>query len=177
MALKRSNIEFRLKRSNIEFRLKRSNIEFRLKRSNIEFRKRVFLDRLTTDAQALFQPADIDAGPGDQYEYAGVFDPFNFGMDADCSGADGIFVGAAVLGPTGMSWTRQFSTEAFRLAPDPNHGPFGSRRVSREELRDGPYQSRFAFSTRRGAKQPYERVHRRLVDGVERRPRCVHAQS
>jgi hypothetical protein len=110
-----------------------------LKRSNIEFSKRVFLDRLTTDAQALFQPADIDAGPGDQYEYAGVFDPFNFGMDADCSGADGIFVGAAVLGPTGMSWTRQFSTEAFRLAPDPNHGPFGSRRVSREELRDGPY--------------------------------------
>lgn len=84
-----------------------------LLRSNIEFSKRVFLDRLTTDAQPLLQPKDIDQGPGDEYLYAGVFDPYNFGISADCSGLAGIVLGAAINGPGGMSWARLFSTETF----------------------------------------------------------------
>jgi hypothetical protein len=99
-------------------------------RSNIEFSKRVFLDRLTAN------DAPSDQGPGDDYIYAGVYDPFNFGIGADCSGAAGIFIGATVNGPA-MSWSRQFSTETFRLAPDPNDGPFRARRVgSRQAQRD-----------------------------------------
>jgi LysM repeat protein len=84
-----------------------------LLRSNVEFAKRVFLDRLTTDQQPMVQPRDIDEGPGDEYDYAGVFDPFNFGVGADCSGLCGIMIGAAINGPQGMSWTRLFSTETF----------------------------------------------------------------
>jgi hypothetical protein len=91
-------------------------------RSNVEFSKRVFLDRLNAN------DAPSDVGPGDDYVYAGVYDPFNFGIGADCSGSAGIFIGAAVKGPA-MSWSRQFSTETFRTAPDDQHGPFGARRV------------------------------------------------
>lgn len=99
-----------------------------LKRSNVEFSKRVFLDRLTTDEQPLADHNAIDAGPGEEYDYAGVYNPFNFGVGADCSGSAGIFIGAAILGPTGMSWGRQFSTETFP-------GPFkGFRRVPKAEL-------------------------------------------
>lgn len=91
-----------------------------MKRSNVELAKRIFLDRLTTDAQPLFQPENIDAGPGDKYEYAGTLDPYNFGVGGDCSGTNGIYIGAALLGAQNMSWGRLFSTETFP-------GPFASR--------------------------------------------------
>jgi len=103
-----------------------------LLRSNINFAQRVFLDRLTTDAQPLLQSADIDEGPGDEYEYAGVFDPYNFGVGADCSGLCGIVLGAAINGP-GMSWSRLFSTETFP-------GPLpGFRRTTKDDLVNGDY--------------------------------------
>src|SRR5690242_3658364 len=101
-----------------------------LLRSNVEFAKRVFLDRLTTDAQPLSQPADIDSGPGEEYEYAGVYDARNFGVGADCSGSAGVFIGIATNGPDyfGDTYTRQFSTETFP-------GPFqGFRQVSKDDL-------------------------------------------
>lgn len=104
-----------------------------LLRSNIEFAKRVFLDRLTTDAQPLLQPANIDAGPGDEYDYAGVFNPYNFGIGADCSGLCGIVLGAAINGAAGMSWSRLFSTETFP-------GPLpGFRRTTQADLIRGAY--------------------------------------
>jgi hypothetical protein len=84
-----------------------------LNRTNVEFAKRVFLDRLTVDAQPLLQPANIDQGPGDDYDYGGVWDPYDFGVGGDCSGVDGIVIGAAINGPANMSWGRQFSTETF----------------------------------------------------------------
>jgi hypothetical protein len=104
-----------------------------MKRSNVELAKRIFLDRLTTDAQPLLQPANIDAGPGDVYEYAGTLDPYNFGVGGDCSGVDGIVIGAALLGPQHMSWGRLFSTETFP-------GPFADRfrQVSKSELLSSP---------------------------------------
>ena len=37
--------------------------------TNLEFSKRVFSDRLTTDAQGLSQPTDTDVGPGDPSEH------------------------------------------------------------------------------------------------------------
>lgn len=99
----------------------------------MEFAKRVFLDRLTTDDQPLFDPQNIDAGPGEEYEYAGVYDPFNFGVGADCSGSAGIFIGAAIKGANAMSWARQFSTETFP-------GPFsGFRKTSKADLVNGSY--------------------------------------
>lgn len=104
-----------------------------LLRSNVEFAKRVFFDRLTTDAQPLLQAADIDEGPGDDYDYAGVFDPYNFGVGADCSGLCGIVLGAAINGPNGMSWSRLFSTETFP-------GPLpGFRRTTQTDLVNGDY--------------------------------------
>ena len=84
-----------------------------LLRSNVEFAKRVFLDRLTTDQQGLYQADDNDAGPGDVYDYAGCYDPDNLGVGADCSGSAGIFIGAAFNGPDGLQWIRQFCTETF----------------------------------------------------------------
>lgn len=103
-----------------------------LLRSNVEFSKRVFLDRLTTDAQPL-QHSDIDQGPGDEYEYAGCFDPYNFGVSADCSGLCGIVLGAAIDGPEDMTWGRVFSTETFP-------GPLGGfRQVSRQDMLNGDY--------------------------------------
>lgn len=104
-----------------------------LLRSNIEFAKRVFLDRLTTDAQPLGQ-ANRDEGPGDEYLYAGVFDPYNFGVSADCSGLCGIVIGAAVNGPDNMQWTRQFSTETFPSAFSNNF-----RQTTKEDLIAGDY--------------------------------------
>src|SRR6478752_34154 len=101
-----------------------------LKRSNVEFAKRVFLDRLTAD------DAPSGHGPGVDYLYGGVYDPFNFGIGADCSGSAGIFIGAAFKG-TDLSWSRQFSTETWRLA-DPHHGPFGGRRVGPRDWGDAP---------------------------------------
>jgi len=106
-----------------------------LLRSRVEFAKRVFLDRLTTDAQGLAQSGDIDAGPGEQYEYGGVYNAFNFGVGADCSGANGTVIGIALLGPDGFAvpWARQFTTETFP-------GPFkGFRRVSQQDLLNNPY--------------------------------------
>lgn len=84
-----------------------------LLRSNVEFAKRIFLDRLTTDAQPLLQKVDIDDGPGDDYVYGGTYSPNNFSVGADCSGSSGVFISAAMLGPAGMSWSRLFSTETF----------------------------------------------------------------
>lgn len=83
-----------------------------LLRSNVEFAHRVFLDRLTADQQPMSQP-DIDAGPGDEYDYGGVGDPYNLGVGFDCSGLCGCVVGAAMRGPAYMEWTRQFTTETF----------------------------------------------------------------
>lgn len=104
-----------------------------LLRSNVEFAHRVFLDRLTTDAQPLLQPAHIDEGPGDEYEYAGTFDPYNFGISADCSGLCGIVLGAAINGPDNMAWGRLFSTETFP-------GPLpGFRRTTQTDLINGSY--------------------------------------
>lgn len=106
-----------------------------LKRSNIEFAKRVFLDRLTTDAQGLVQPTpgEIDQGPGDEYDYGACYDPYDFGVGADCSGSNGIFVGAAIDGPDDMSWDRQFSTETFP-------GTFeGFRQTSQDDCINGNY--------------------------------------
>jgi hypothetical protein len=100
-----------------------------MKRSNVELAKRIFLDRLTTDAQPLLQPERIDEGPGDEYEYAGTLDPYNFGVGGDCSGTNGIFIGAALLGAQHMSWGRLFSTETF---PGPFAGRF--RQVSKGEF-------------------------------------------
>lgn len=99
-----------------------------MKRSNVEFAKRIFLDRLTTDDQKLFTQ-DIDAGPGEEYEYGGTFNPYNFGVGGDCSGVNGNVISAALLGPQGMSWGRLFSTETFP-------GPFGNRfrKVSKSEF-------------------------------------------
>jgi hypothetical protein len=87
-----------------------------LLRSNIEFSKRVFLDRLTTDAQPLLQPKDIDAGPGDLYIYSGVGNSGNFGIGFDCSGLAGVVLAIALYGPqyfAGTGYTRLFSTETF----------------------------------------------------------------
>lgn len=104
-----------------------------LLRSNVNFAKRVFLDRLTTDQQPVSDPLNPDAGPGDEYVYAGVYDPLNFGVGADCSGSAGIFIDAAINGPDGMRWTRKFSTETFP-------GPFsGFRKTTRSDLVNGNY--------------------------------------
>jgi hypothetical protein len=102
-----------------------------LLRSRIEYAKRIFLDRLTTDAQPLAQSADIDEGPGDDYVYGGCYDPDNLGIGADCSGAVGIFLAAAHDGED-MSWQRYFSTETYPAG-------FESRRVSRDDLLTNPY--------------------------------------
>jgi hypothetical protein len=105
-----------------------------LLRSNVELAKRVFLDRLTTDDQPLTQ-ADMDVGPGDEYEYGGVYDIMNFGVGADCSGSAGIFCGYAINGPHEWDngYKRLFSTETFP-------GPLGGfRRVSRDDLLGNPY--------------------------------------
>lgn len=87
-----------------------------LLRANIEFCKKVFIDRL-----------------GDPYLYGAEYDPFNLKTGADCSGADGIFIGAAISGATAMSWGRQFSTETFP-------GPFqGFRQTTQADLVSGSY--------------------------------------
>ncbi|MBV8180887.1 MAG: DUF1906 domain-containing protein [Mycobacterium sp.] len=105
-----------------------------LLRSNVEFAKRVFLDRLSVDAQPLLQPnLNIDIGPGDLYDWGGTYDPFDLGVGADCSGGSGIWIGASLLGPTGMNWGRQFSTYTFP-------GPFqGFQQVPQQELLTGNY--------------------------------------
>jgi hypothetical protein len=105
-----------------------------LLRSRVEFAKRVFLDRLTCDNQPLLQPDRIDEGPGDEYEYGGTFDPFNFGVGADCSGLAGIVIGAAIDGPDDMYWGRLFSTESFP-------GKFGDwfYQVSRDDILQNYY--------------------------------------
>lgn len=98
-----------------------------LKRSNVEFAKRVFLDRLTVHDQPLADPARPQIGPGNRYEYGKVFDPFNFGVGADCSGIAGTIISACFYG-TGMKWARFFSTESFPT-------PFaGFRKVTKSEL-------------------------------------------
>jgi hypothetical protein len=107
-----------------------------LLRSNIEFSHRVFLDRLTTDAQPLLQPKDIDAGPGDLYIYAGVGNSGNFGIGFDCSGLAGVVLAIAIYGPgyfTGIGYQRLFSTETFP-------GPLpGFRQTTQADLIGGDY--------------------------------------
>src|SRR5437868_12376324 len=101
-----------------------------LKRSNIEGAKRVFLDRLAVDQQHLLQPNDIDAGPGDVYDYGGVGDSNNFGVGFDCSGLNGVVIAIALFGFdyfAGKGYFRIFTTESFP-------GPFqGFRQVSKQE--------------------------------------------
>jgi hypothetical protein len=106
-----------------------------LLRSHVELGKRVFLDRLTTDAQPLAQPADLDSGPGEAYEYAGVYDAGNFGVGADCSGSAGVFLGIACNGPEYFAggYRRLFSTETF---PGPLEG---FRQVSQADLLANAY--------------------------------------
>lgn len=105
-----------------------------LLRSNIELAKRVFLDRLTTDAQPLTQ-ANMDVGPGDEYVYGGVYDIFNFGVGADCSGSAGIFCGYAIVGEHEWDngYRRLFSTETFPGLLQ------GFRQVSQQDLLANPY--------------------------------------
>lgn len=106
-----------------------------LLRSNVEFSKRVFLDRLTTDAQPLLQPADIDEGPGDEYDYGGVGDAGNFGAGFDCSGLDGVVLAIALNGPNYFpsGYQRLFSTETFP-------GPLaGFRQTNQGDCLNGDY--------------------------------------
>lgn len=87
-----------------------------LLRTNVEGSKRLFLDRLTTDAQPLLQPKNIDEGPGDEYDYAGVGDSGNFGVGFDCSGLAGVVIATALYGFAywvGKGYQRLFSTETF----------------------------------------------------------------
>lgn len=102
-----------------------------LKRSNVEGSKRLFLDRLTTDAQPMLQPNNIDAGPGDEYDYGGVGDSNNFGVGFDCSGLDFIVIAVALYGFKffeGKGYYRMGTTETFP-------GQFqGFRQVSKQEL-------------------------------------------
>lgn len=89
-----------------------------LYRSNVEAAKRLFLDRLTTDAQPLLAPAKIDEGPGDEYDYGGVGDSNNFGIGFDCSGLDGVVIATALYGFAywvGKGYQRLFSTETFSI--------------------------------------------------------------
>jgi len=130
-----------------------------LLRSNVEFAKRVFLDRLTTDAQPMLQPnpGSIDEGPGDDYDYGGCYDPFNFGVGADCSGADGIFIGAAIFGPGGMSWTRQFTTEDFP-------GSFqGFRQTTQQDLLNNYYPIKVCIGNHGGGEDSHMHIE---LDGV-----------
>lgn len=127
-----------------------------LLRSNIEFAKRVFLDRLTTDQQPVSHPTNPDIGPGDEYVYGGCYDPFNFGIGADCSGSAGIFIGAALHGPGAMSWGRQFSTETFP-------GPFsGFRQVSQADLLNGSYPIKVCIGHHGGGEDSHMHVR---IDG------------
>lgn len=108
-----------------------------LLRSYIEFSKRVYLDRLTVDGQPLLQPdtGDIDEGPGDAYDYAAFYDAFDFGIGADCSGGNGIVIGAAIFGAAGMSWARLFSTETFGAWG----APLGFRQTTAQDLLNNYY--------------------------------------
>jgi hypothetical protein len=104
-----------------------------LKRSNIEGSKRLFLDRLTTDQQDLRDPNDIDAGPGNEYDYGGVGDSNNFGIGFDCSGLDFVTIAVALYGFSyfsGKGYFRIGTTETFP-------GPFpGFRKVGKQECID-----------------------------------------
>jgi Domain of unknown function (DUF1906) len=130
-----------------------------LLRSSVEFSKRVGLDRLTNDAQPLLQPApgNIDQGPGVQYDYGLCYDAFNLGVGADCSGGSGIFVGAALLGPAGMSWARQYTTETFP-------GAFqGFRKTTQADLVGNYYPIKIAIM--RGGGGPDSHMNT-CIDGV-----------
>jgi hypothetical protein len=82
-------------------------------RKNVEFAKQIAYDR-----------------EGDRYVYGGNWNPFDRTVGTDCSGAVTDELDAAING-TAMEWTRHgLSTESYRLAHDPNNGPFGTRRVS-----------------------------------------------
>jgi hypothetical protein len=63
-----------------------------------------------------------------------VYDPFDFGVGADCSGCSGVVIDAAVNGASGMSWSRLYSTETF---PGPFQGLF--RQTSQADLLSGNY--------------------------------------
>lgn len=103
-----------------------------LSRSNIEDAKRLFLDRLTVDTQPLLQ--GYDTGPGDPYDYSGILNAFDFGIGGDCSGLDGIVIGAALFGFSAMQWIRQFTTETF---PSPFNQYF--TRTSQADCINGNY--------------------------------------
>lgn len=126
-----------------------------LLRSNVEFAKRVFLDRLTTDAQKVQDNPDL--GPGDEYEYGEQYDPYNFGTGADCSGSAGIFIGAALLGPSGMKWDRLFTTESFP-------GPFqGFRQTTQADLLNNYYPIKVCIGHHGGGTESHMHIE---IDGV-----------
>lgn len=108
-----------------------------INRSFIEDSKRIFLDRLTVDGQPLVQAdiGNIDEGPGDEYDYAAVFNAFDFGVGADCSGLCGVTISAAIYGFAHMSWARLFSTETF----DTWGAPLGFRQTTAEDLLNNNY--------------------------------------
>lgn len=82
-------------------------------RANVEFAKRIGLDRV-----------------GNDYVYGGNWNPFDLSVGTDCSGVV-VDICDATRNGTAMAWTRHgMSTETWRLADDPNNGPFGAVRVS-----------------------------------------------
>lgn len=127
-----------------------------LKRSFLEFSKRVFLDRLTTDEQKLWNPADIYWGPGNEYEYAMQFDPFNLGQGTDCSALAGVQITAAMFGPDKMRWDRIFNTETF-----PASLP-GFKKVSKQELLNNPYPIKVCIERGGGGENSHMNV---VIDG------------
>lgn len=130
-----------------------------LLRSNVEFCKRVFIDRLTTDQQGLLQPdpGDVDEGPGDEYDYGGCYDPYNLGTGADCSGSAGIFIGAAINGPAGMTWGRMFTTENFP-------GPFqGFRETTQQDLLNNYYPIKVCIGRHGGGEDSHMHI---TLDGI-----------
>lgn len=108
-----------------------------LLRSYIEDSKRIFLDRLTVDAQPLLQPDpnNYDEGPGVEYDYGAQFDAFDFGVGADCSGLCGVVISAAINGFANMSWARLFSTETFAAWG----APLGFRQTTAADLLNNSY--------------------------------------
>lgn len=121
-----------------------------LKRSNVEFAKRVFLDRLTVGDQPVADKTKPYLGPGNLYDYGNVFNPFNLGVGADCSGLAGTEISATFYG-AGMKWTRFFSTESFPV-------PFaGFKKVSKAELLQS--NSPIKVAIKHGGGGPYSHMN------------------
>jgi len=115
-----------------------------LLRSNVEASKRIFLDRLTADeGQPLDNPVNPDLGPGDQYEYANVGDPDNFGVGFDCSGWCGVGCATALFGFAywmGRGYFRLFATGSFASWAQSVNDQGGCwKQTTRDDLLNGSY--------------------------------------